>query len=290
MTDPFVLNPPSLKLYEFAGEDCLYRDHLGRRVLLDEEGIGKRVILEQSGTITLEPETEDFVDFTTVVSLDSGLFRGLTVCGAEVPVSGEWVAASGLVVGCGWVRGGTVAVDDSLVQLVDRPRPFFRRVQGESFEVLRLPYEPVLADSIDVAAPDSLKSHKWQVQNMSAVFELASQTSEGEIFEGRHASHLNRAYFDLQVPEGAVMGVLRKRYDRFHGRQRARVFVDDKVVGWWYEPSEDRTKRWGWSSFALPHEFVAGKDLIRVCIDPPSGVPLWSVSLIEFWALIPTGR
>lgn len=290
MIDPFVLNPPSLKLYDFAGVDCLYRDHLGRRVLLDEEGVGKRVILEHSGTITLDPENDEFYDFTTVVSAEPGHFRGLTICGAPCPENGDWQPASGTVVGCGWVRGSAVAVDDLPSQSVDQPRPFFRQASGAAFEVLALPYEPVLVDSIDVSEQDSLKSHRWQVQNMSAVFDLTSETPDGEIFEGRHASHLNRAHFDFLLPEGAAMAVIRKRYDRFHGRQRARVFVDDQVVGWWYEPSEDRVKRWGWSSYAIPHDFVAGKQSIRVCVDPPSGVPLWSVSLIELWALIPTDR
>ena len=79
--------------------------------------------------------------------------------------------------------------------------------------------------------------------------------------------------------------ILRKRFDRFHGRQRARVFVDGQFAGWWYEAGENRIHRWGVTDFGIDGRFTKGKDSVLITIEPPAGVPLWSVSRLDLFAL-----
>ena len=80
--------------------------------------------------------------------------------------------------------------------------------------------------------------------------------------------------------------ILEKWFDQFHGRQRARVFVDGEWVGWWYEPRENRKNRWAVSRFGIPESFTSGKSMVRIRVEPPAGVPLWSVSRIDVICLV----
>lgn len=127
----------------------------------------------------------------------------------------------------------------------------------------------VQTDRIDICEDDSRRAHAVSAQNESEVFELEGKT---------HRSHLNRMSFDISIDPQNVGVVLRRTYDRFHGRQRARVLVDGVPIGYWYAPIEDRTSRWAEDEFTIPIGFTAGKSKVRVEIDPTAGTPLWDVS------------
>jgi len=98
-------------------------------------------------------------------------------------------------------------------------------------------------------------------------------------------SHLNEASFTVQTPTETEGLILVKIYDRFHGRQRARVLVDGTDTGIWYEPHQDRTHRWAWGYYGIPKEHLKPNETQTITIDPPSGTPLWSVGRIEVWNL-----
>lgn len=136
-------------------------------------------------------------------------------------------------------------------------------------------------DYLDVCDEQSRKAHNLKVQNESEAVELKSA------YEGREyrkevsrkvRSHLNAMSFEVDITPNSIGVLLRKQYDQFHGRQRARVLVNDRFVGWWYIPEENRSLRWAERDFYIPEKFLADASNIRVVIDPPAGSPLWSVS------------
>jgi len=90
----------------------------------------------------------------------------------------------------------------------------------------------------------------------------------------------------LPASSTAISGlVLRRLYDSFHGRQRARVMVDGKFQAWWYDPRQDRASRWRWSQVGLDVPLVKNQ-VVSVVIDPPTGTALWTASRYEVLALI----
>ncbi len=139
-------------------------------------------------------------------------------------------------------------------------------------------------DTIDVCCDKSRQIHNLKVQNESDVYELNSQFDQ-ESASGKHRSHLNRMSFTLFLSKQNNGIVIRKTYDRFHGRQRARVLAERKEVGYWYLPKEDRNVRWAQSDFVIPKVFTKNKAQIVITIDPTAGSPLWNVSCYEVFCL-----
>lgn len=139
----------------------------------------------------------------------------------------------------------------------------------------------VETDSMEVVDPASRAAHKLASQNESEPILLES------CFEGRgykthhrayHACHLNTMEFTLKVDPRNRGVLLRRTYEQFHGRQRARVLVDGELAGIWYTPEENRFCRWAERDFFIPERQARGKTELRVALDPPAGSPLWSAS------------
>lgn len=140
----------------------------------------------------------------------------------------------------------------------------------------------VRTDVVNVCEESSRRSHRVTTQNESKIFELSSEFEmPGNELTALHLSHLNKMRFEIQVDTANCGVLLRRAYDQFHGRQRARVIVDGEFAGWWYNPEENRTKRWAERDFYISQEFTAGKSKLEVEIDPPAGSSLWSVSSYE---------
>lgn len=215
----------------FPGEECLYRDHRGYRVILDYDG---------SGTYKVQGDAEIIVDGLLSNETTGEFSQFVTISAAN----------SGLV-------GASVLPND--------PFPINTKIT----EIDRFSIS-------DIVAKDTRDFH---VQNMSEIEELTSGSTRKPV-----AYHLNRATWQIQLP-GHQIGVrIGKTYDQFHGRQRARVLIDGVVAGWWYLPHQNREFRWAEAQFSLPTELILGKTSIEVTIDPPAGVPLWSVG--EIYCLI----
>lgn len=287
---------PTLRAQRFAfeGDACLYRDHLGRRVLADAEGSGRLLVGVEAPGTGGDPSRDGVFHEGLVVATDEPGRSVLTVLrGGPEPLperEGEAVPG-GVFHGAGWVTAcdGPLRVDVRREQApppsVETPVPFFLEARGEGLRVVPRRFAATSIDRFSIGDADALKARSFRVQNMSDVEWLDSTFADGEGRRGPVASHLNTASWTLEVPRGAYAVVLRKVYDRFHGRQRARVLLDGAAIGTWYEPEEDRRARWAVSDFGalLPEE--APRE-VRVSIDPVAGSPLWSVSDVEVFALV----
>jgi hypothetical protein len=150
-----------------------------------------------------------------------------------------------------------------------------------TFWYRHLNWSVVESDSVLVCDAQSRESHNLKSQNESDPVELTS-TFEGCEYQKEvvftHCTHLNAMSFTLKLDASNSGVLLRRVYDQFHGRQRARVLVDGVCVGTWYAPEENRHSRWAERDFFLPASFTKGKETIEVEIDPIAGTPLWSVA------------
>lgn len=283
--------------FPFSAGSCLYRDHHGRRVVADAEGPGEfsietadsRLLVIRDETAASEFQGRFDSSLTVIGSEDA---RGTVwIARCHHPLEGEPVRVDLPFRGSGWLleSGSVLEVDESGRSTPSRgpfPLPFFRSIRGEG-DALLVPSssECRLLDAWDIGDAAALSSRSFRVKNMSEVFPLASTFDNGRRSEAMVASHLNTASWQVEVPERCRGLRLRRLYDRFHGRQRARVLVDGAFAGWWYEPLEDRQRRWGWSWFGIPPELVRCGATVELGIDPPAGTPLWSVSRMEVFGL-----
>ena len=286
--------------FRYFGNDRLYTDHEGRRAIVDVEGFGiMRIVTADPPILTVrwggEPEAfcPEFQNGAIVLANQPGEVWMQVLKGRSTVVNGGSIRAAGNFFGSGWVISASreFVVDDrrelAPAPSEEFPVPFFRSIRGSgSWSIV--PDASVkchLIDSFSIADESALKGRGFRVQNISAITQLDSAFPDGTPWSSTVASHLNAATFTLEIPADNDGLILRKTYDRFHGRQRARVMIDGALAGWWYEPGEDRERRWHVSDFGIPLALTQGKSTIQVTIDPPAGVALWSVSQIDVFAL-----
>jgi len=142
-------------------------------------------------------------------------------------------------------------------------------------------YRLVESDRIRVTDEASRAAHGLRCQNESESIELLSSFEGCEYrvpYSAKHVCHLNAMELTVSLEPDNHGVFLRRTYDQFHGRQRARVIVDGECVGTWYTPEENRTCRWAERDFYIPERYTRGKTKVQLAIDPPAGSPLWSVS------------
>jgi hypothetical protein len=284
--------------FRFDGADRLYRDHHGRRVIADVEGSGRFQIDSALADLSIEvdetpsPVLQGHFDANLLVaSHTNGDVRVRVYTGPVDPPDGPLKEASE-VHGAGWIvsADGPLFLDDrhetSPPPIPGFPTPFFRLARGPGifrFVPAATACQPIDSFSIDDTA--ARRARAFRVQNLSAVTTLESSYENGDRHTAPVASHLNAASWRCPVQPGAAGLMLRRTYDRFHGRQRARVFVDGRFAGWWYDPAQNRSSRWAVSDFGVASELVAGQSEVEIVIDPPAGSALWSVSTIETFTL-----
>jgi hypothetical protein len=233
-----------------------------------------------------------FEQSLTVCADGPGVVSVAVSVGRNQAVAGPHETVTGAVEGAGWVVAPEKALnidgkrEPTPEPSADLPVPFFRSAQSSGeMKIVRSSTRCVLIDKFAISDADALKRRDFQVQNMSDITPLDSFFTDGDAYEGMVASHLNTASWTCSIPAGATGLRIRKLYDRFHGRQRARVLVDGEFAGWWYEPQEDRVTRWAYAETGIAARFLEGKSGVRLAIDPPPGTPLWSVSELETFAL-----
>lgn len=291
-----ILTGLSVRRFAFEGQDALYRDHLGRRVVADCEGSGKFLLVESEVALLCNSEAGElpmfpscFLEFGTVLCNEPGRVEIIAVQGncSEVPT--QRIQTIGPARGVGLIAGCSepVQIDNNhrWVQPghLHHPVPFFRGFQtkGHAEVWIDETAQSKRLDRFEIGDPEALKARNWKVQNISKARTLDSTFEDGTQLSATLASHLNLASWNLDLPAGLAALRIRKTYDQFHGRQRARVFVDGEPVGWWYEPFENRIHRWAVADFHVPKRFLEHKDAIQISVDPPAGTPLWSVSSLE---------
>jgi hypothetical protein len=283
----------------FSGDQCLYRDQHGHRVLADIEGRGhfQVISVNDSATLLLDDMPaqmfEGSYDHSLMVTDPSNgdcLIAAAT--GRTNPPVGP-IETGQKFIGAGWVvsSDANIHIDDdhrTLPPPAPRfPYPYFRECSGENLCVIRAAETFNLIDRFTVDDMASLRDRGWRVQNASMISELTSTFADGTQNSGPVMSHLNAASWRVLTPPGCSGVMIRKLYDTFHGRQRARVLVDGNFQGWWWEPYQDRAHRWRWASFGFDFEPSAEEAVHTLTIDPPAGAPLWSVGTLEVLARMP---
>lgn len=286
--------------FSWQGDECLYVDHAGLRVLADVEGAGsfwideapEPLIVEVDGVIKIANSGEFSKSFLAS-SPSAGPCGIRAALGHRRSEFGAGEPFSASVEGAGWVLSATgpFQIDHSgewaPMPSNGFPIPFFQSVASASpfTAVLAPDQRVVLADTVSVDDIEALKARHWQVQNISATEMLDSTFADGRRHCAWVASHLNAASWNFQLPGDCQGLILRRTYDRFHGRQRSRVLIDGRFVGWWYCPRQDRTHRWGVSRFGIRPALLPSCESFRFTIDPPAGSPLWSFSRLEVLAI-----
>ncbi|MGV3615993.1 MAG: hypothetical protein ACO1SV_11720 [Fimbriimonas sp.] len=297
-----ILSRTQVRRFRFSGADGLFRDPQGRRVVADVEGIGEwrlevaepplLVVRDEEWT---EPFLGRFAKSLSVLALGPGEVQIAVAIGPLAARTGTPTTVVGPFAGAGWVLNaeGPLLVDGrreaAPLPSADLPIPFLFGAEAREMRILPALFRAERVDGWRIDDGVGLRARGWQVQNLSRPVELSSRFPNGDAHSGVVASHLNAASWRCELPADNLGLRLRKTYDRFHGRQRARVFVDGFLAGWWYEPEEDRRSRWHVSDFDLDPALTVGKAEVTITIDPPSGSPLWSVGEMETFAIRPFG-
>jgi hypothetical protein len=266
--------------------------------LADLDGQGLLQVLAAPPDLDVEVDgmpakSSHFTRDLVATSFLPGRFQALALSGP--PPARPFEGVAGTASGPGWVEwNGQRLILDEGAQTLRETRlsgPLLLPIScGFASKTplpwLSAPFELRDLDRFVPALEGARSPRKFRVQNMSAPQVLVSQDDAGSLLEGVESCHLNPAAWTLALAEGTEAVLITKTYDRFHGRQRARVLVDGAFVGWWHLPRQDRKARWGIAHFWIPRSHVLGKDQVEVTIDPPAGVPLWSVGEIRLRALV----
>ncbi len=289
------------RLHLYEPRQALYHDHRGRRIVADFEGSGTAVISSQNGLVWIEdaagvveiPPTEhqavEFKEFGLVIAEEEAQTQVWMGTAAARKLSpGHQSAPPGTIGSVIAKPGVQVNQNHEILRTSLSPQllSFWNGAAGDDLDLLvseSLGSRQLL--SCQLSDADLLKSISWRVQNLSELELLQSHFSDGVAHAAACGSHLNSAHFNVQIPLNPQALILRKTYDRFHGRQRARVLVDGEVCGMWYEPIQDRVNRWGIGDFVIDLQFIHNKSEVSITVDPPSGTPLWSVSQFEVWVI-----
>jgi hypothetical protein len=132
----------------------------------------------------------------------------------------------------------------------------------------------VLTDFIDIGDATSENAHDYKAPE-SVVNSLTS-FYEGEFDqlpvtdEGRKLAH--GSSFRIKVlPQNNVI-ILRRRSDQQLGRQRAKIYIDGRLVKEkdWYYADQNPYKRWLDDEFIIPAKYTKGKSQIEIKIVPLS--------------------
>lgn len=277
-----------------------WRDFEGRRVIADFEGPGVLLgSLAPSIGVWADGRSSDgrpvaFWNHLCLVAEGDAPLSGCVLLGRTDVPTGQVRSVTLPFGGSGYVVGSFdgVRIDGRREAVALAPGcalPFFDRLEGAgAAEVLELgPSRSQLVAHLRLDDPRSLEACRWKVKSLSDTEELSSAFGGGTPHRGVVASHMNTAEFEVELRAGTAGVRLRKLFDRFHGRQRARVLANGRPVGLWYVPDEDRRARWAESEFGfdLPEPWAGGT--LRLSIDPPPGTPLWSVSELQVFAVAP---
>lgn len=240
----------------FRPGQSLYRDHLGRRVVFDAEGPGWVSVRGDVDVVYGQWQDQSFADGLTLAAPDGAAVEVRAVLG--LPVGGE-----------------AIVVEET-------PHPSLRRVGLPDHDLSDLgpaPFHADLIDAFDIADLAALSQRGFACRNISERVPL------GEV---RVASFLTAATWNVNAPCGAVGLILRRTYDAFHGRQRARVLLQGEMAGWWYDPIEERgSRRVATSAFAMALNPSSEPRSVAIAIDPPAGTPLFSLATLQVYGIWP---
>lgn len=278
--------------FAFADADALYRDHRGKRIVADWSGPGFVHVVRSDVALQINGGRLDpglfhrFAEFAVISAEGNGdVDLSLSTSHSSTQYSsGEALLE---VHGCGYVLSSDAGFEvdgngEQLFSIEGVPVPFFQSVSSaRPMKVAQSPnatMKSLLCGSID--EPDLWAAVGTTIRNSSSIGMLESEFENGRPARKPIASHLNEFEFTIDVGERCQGLRILKTYDRFHGRQRARVLIDGQYVGEWYEPVQNRIRRWGAGAFGFEFTSPTSGEL-RLTIDPVAGSPLWSVSELQ---------
>lgn len=251
----------------------LYIDHNGKRVVGAAESSIERTCFAEAEWVQ-----SDDSSWLCFASSGSGFVTNLQGSAPpETLKSAEPFA--GQVMGSGWAVVSRECLIDGIRHnfCAELAVPFLLSFEGTAKHLLKASQSVIKIAEFSPNRPDSLKAVNWRVQNGSDIFEFDGQPIQ---------FHLNAAHFEVEVPENAIAIVIRQIQDQFHGRRRARILLNDNLVGWWSEPNENRAQRVCQSIFGIGAQHLKPGSRNTIEIDPPSGAPLWSWGRTEVFCWV----
>jgi hypothetical protein len=270
--------------FPYSPDAGLYRDPAGKWIIADVDGpavaaVGCQLVPIPSGSYWSPTDPGGPSAAVNVLlgrtTVPEGVSRTVTL---PYTGAGWWLNAPGPV---------QLDDDSSPVDAGGLPTPFFRRIQGEG-EATIIPADRRCLELIRAAADAPKLLPGYAARGVSRVVPTGGSWWPGGRGEVRPIlSHMNALSFFVEVPAGAVGLRIERTYDRFHGRQRARLLVDEEFCGWWYDPGEDRHARWARSSCGAELTPAETDRVVRITIDPPAGVALWTWAELAVFALTP---
>lgn len=136
------------------------------------------------------------------------------------------------------------------------------------------------SDLVDVADDNSRALHGYAAQG-------EARTSLESTFEGKNdtvpvsggtTTATGPVRFTAKVDENNDGLRLHRVSDQANAFQRANVFIDDQLVGEWYQPLGNTHSRWLEDSFEVPASATHGKAAVEVRLEPIAGAPPWSAA------------
>lgn len=253
--------------------DRLYTDPAGRRIVLDVADPG--AVWGGSAGVFRVGEVDDAL----VLAADEGPVTAWALPG-PTPKVGPLTSAARSFSGTGWLVDveGLAELDGRPLPSIDLPMvPVWTGARFRRAGVFPTGQSLLRTTVVDMKDGADLAAHDGSVRSSSKPSVLASGCDNGDTLTESHVQHLGPAEWQVVDHTGEPL-VLAKLYDRFHGLQRARVYVDGVLAGTWQAMRGARDARWAWSWFGLP----AGlPPQFRLAVDPLPGTPLWDVARYE---------
>jgi D-arabinan exo alpha-(1,3)/(1,5)-arabinofuranosidase (non-reducing end) len=150
---------------------------------------------------------------------------------------------------------------------------------------------PSLADSdvVNVGDNASRAQHGYAATGET----LGSLTST---FEGKDdrkpvtmdtSSSTGPVQFTAKVDQANQGLRVRRVSDQANAYQDAKVFIDGRYVGEWFEPLGNTYSRWLEDDFDVPSSATAGRSSVVIRIEPVAGAPAWSAARYSVFSQLP---
>ncbi len=268
----------------------IYRSSLGEEIVCDLEGAWH---WGACGRLPIDLILKEFSDHLT--------------CSGSADNQWGWCAARSLpdsslsfdkkadrAAGQGWVKAENCVIelnsDERPVHVLKNYGPQILPFWNGFTSDHELEYIQIEASLVEIArfTPSDIQSaalYGFKAERASQVEVLSSTTGRGKLHTAPVICQLNRAAWFVDLPVSAEILVIQRLYDAFHGLQRARVFIDEEMVGMWHSPLQDRIHRWHKDSCHIRLRGSQKGRKVKVMLDPPAGAPLFSLSEIQVFVI-----
>ncbi len=162
--------------------------------------------------------------------------------------------------------------------------------QSVSYLYLYPKIESVLTDSFNIGDQDSELQHDYCTDVLSYEKNLTAfyEGDNDDVKITDNGSYIkNTCSFNMSISKDNQGVLLRRRFDQQEGRQLAKVFVDGKFAGYWYNLVSNPFKRWADSDILLPESLTSGKSEIKIRVENIGDV-FWSQFDFQIFSIMST--